>query len=276
MNVDLHCHSTVSDGVLSPKQVAQRAHANGVSLWALTDHDEVGGLAMAEQTATELGMSFVPGVEISVTWLNKTVHIVGLGIDYQQPELIDSLSQVRSGRVKRAQKIAAALAKLGIEGAFEGALPFAANPEMVSRTHFARFLIDRGHCASMKEVFERYLGDNGPAHVPMQWTTLENAIAWIRNAGGVAVIAHPGRYSFNELQFDLLFDSFKDMGGQGIEVITGSHSPAQCLEYAHIAKRYDFEASCGSDFHGPEEGRFDLGSLPPLPKDLRPVWQRWV
>lgn len=276
MLADLHSHSTVSDGLLTPAEVALRAHKNGVTMWALTDHDEVGGLAEAEQTAQGLGMQFVPGVEISVTWLNQTVHIVGLNINYNHLELIDALRYVRSGRVQRSEQMAQALAKLGIEGALEGAESFATNPELVSRTHFARYLITQGYCGTMQEVFDKYLGDGKPAFVPMQWARLENAIKWIHEAGGVAVIAHPGRYNFSPLQFDLLFETFKDLGGEGIEVLTGSHTPDQYLQYAQIAKRYDFDASCGSDFHGFTEGRIDLGGLPPLPSGLRPVWQRWV
>lgn len=276
MNVDLHSHSTVSDGLLSPTTVAQRAHTNGVDMWALTDHDEVGGLAEAEQVAIELGMQFIPGVEISVTWLNKTVHIVGLNIDYGHTELVDALRYVRSGREQRSKDMAQALADLGIEGALEGAESLATNPELVSRTHFARFLINEGHCTSIQQVFDKYLGEGCPAYVPMQWARLENAIRWIHEAGGVAVIAHPGRYNFSPLQFDLLFETFKELGGEGIEVVTGSHSPDQYQEYARIAKRYDFEASCGSDFHGFVEGRMDLGELPALPSGLRPIWQRWL
>lgn len=276
MNVDLHSHSTVSDGLLSPTTVAQRAHTNGVDMWALTDHDEVGGLAEAEQVAIELGMQFIPGVEISVTWLNKTVHIVGLNIDYGHTELVDALRYVRSGREQRSKDMAQALADLGIEGALEGAESLATNPELVSRTHFARFLINEGHCTSIQQVFDKYLGEGCPAYVPMQWARLENAIRWIHEAGGVAVIAHPGRYNFSPLQFDLLFETFKELGGEGIEVVTGSHSPNQYQEYARIAKRYDFEASCGSDFHGFVEGRMDLGELPALPSGLRPIWQRWL
>lgn len=276
MNVDLHSHSTVSDGLLSPTAVAQRAHTNEVDMWALTDHDEVGGLAEAEQVATGLGMQFIPGVEISVTWLSKTVHIVGLNIDYERLELVDALRYVRSGRVQRSKDMAQALADLGIEGALEGAESLATNPELVSRTHFARFLINEGHCTSIQQVFDKYLGEGCPAYVPMQWARLENAIRWIHEAGGVAVIAHPGRYNFSPLQFDLLFETFKELGGEGIEVVTGSHSPDQYQEYARIAKRYDFEASCGSDFHGFVEGRMDLGELPALPSGLRPIWQRWL
>lgn len=276
MNVDLHCHSTISDGLLSPEQVAERAHANGVELWALTDHDEVAGLAQAQATAQRLEMRFIPGVEISVTWLGKTVHIVGLDIDYQRPELISALSQVRSGRMQRAKKIAQALANMGIQGALDGAVANATNPELVSRTHFARFLVDQGHASSIQEVFSKYLGDQAPAFVPMQWATLQQAVEWIHQAGGVAIIAHPGRYEFTPLQFDLLFDTFKELGGEGIEVVTGSHAPAQYLEYTLVAKRYGFEASCGSDFHGPAEGRIDLGGLPALPSGLTPIWQRWI
>lgn len=276
MKVDLHSHSTVSDGMLEPDQVAQRAYDNKVEMWALTDHDEVGGLALAQKTATELGMQFIPGVEISVTWLDKTVHIVGLNIDYKQPQLVDALRYVRSGREQRSHQIAAALDKIGISGAYEGALEFATNPELVSRTHFARFLIKQGYCSSMQEVFNKYLGEGGPAYVPMQWASLKNAIRWIHEAHGVAVIAHPGRYDFDTLQFDLLFDTFKESGGEGIEVLTGSHSTAQYHQYAQIAKRYDFEVSSGSDFHGPKEGRVDLGGLPTLPSGLRPIWQRWI
>lgn len=276
MIVDLHCHSTISDGVFAPDQVAARAHKNGVELWALTDHDEVGGLALAEQTAHNLDMGFVPGVEVSVTFLGKTVHIVGLGIDYQSQGLIDALRYVRSGRWQRAQRIADALAAMGVDQALEGAVQYATNPELVSRTHFARFLVDKGYCTTIQEVFSKYLGDQAPAFVPMQWATLEESVRWITDAGGVAVIAHPGRYEFDSLQFDLLFAQFKDLGGVGIEVVTGSHAPHQYLEYAQVAKRYGFEASVGSDFHGPSEGRLDLGQLPDLPSGLKPIWKRWL
>lgn len=276
MLVDLHSHSTVSDGVFAPDQVATRAHKNGVELWALTDHDEVGGLALAEQTARNLGMGFVPGVEVSVTFLGKTVHIVGLGIDYHSQDLVDALRYVRSGRWQRAQRIADALEAMGVDNALEEAVAYATNPELVSRTHFARFLVDKGYCATIQDVFSQYLGDQAPAFVPMQWATLDEALRWINGAGGVAVIAHPGRYDFDTLQFDLLFAQFKEWGGVGIEVVTGSHAPHQYQQYAQIAKRYGFEASVGSDFHGPAEGRLDLGQLPDLPPGLTPIWQRWL
>jgi|SRR5690625_911602 len=275
LNVDLHSHSTISDGVLAPEALAQRAHEHRVQLWALTDHDEISGLARAQQAATELGMQFIPGVEISVTWLDKTVHIVGLNIDYEQAELIDSLAYVRRGRTDRALKIAERLDSLGVPEAYEGAAAYATNPQLISRTHFGRFMVEQGYCASMKEAFERFLGDHGPAFVPMQWATLQEAVEWITSAGGKAVIAHPGRYRFTRQQFELLFERFKEYGGIGIEVVTGSHSVSDYQVYAQVAQRYGFEASCGSDFHWAQEGRMDLGKVPPLPRQLTPIWHDW-
>ena len=275
-NADLHCHSTVSDGMLAPQEVAARAAAHGVTLWALTDHDEVGGQAAAREAATALGMDYLSGVEISVTWAGRTLHIVGLGIDPDNADLVQGLERTRSGRCARAEDISAALAKLGIEGAYEGALRYAGNPDMVSRTHFARFLVEHGHCRDIHEVFDRYLGDGKPGYVPHRWARLADAINWIKGAGGVAVMAHPGRYTLSLVEHGALFDEFKALGGEGVEVITGSHTPDQYALYADVARRYGLLASRGSDFHGPGEGRVELGTLPPLPDNLTPVWSRWM
>ncbi|WP_460874246.1 3',5'-nucleoside bisphosphate phosphatase [Paralcaligenes ginsengisoli] len=276
LNVDLHCHSTVSDGVLEPHALARRAHANGVQMWALTDHDEVSGLPQAGQVARELGMQFVPGIEISVTWSGKTVHIVGLGIDAGHAALNQGLVEIRTGRVERARKIADRLRDLGVPDSYEGALAYAGNPLLISRTHFARFMVERGYCKTMQAVFDKYLGDHKPANVSGSWAKLANALAWIHDSGGRAVIAHPGRYNYTSVQFGALFDEFKQLGGEAIEVITGSHSVDQYRQYADVARRYGFMASCGSDFHSPGESRKDLGSLPLLPADLRAVWHDWV
>ena len=273
---DLHCHSTVSDGVFEPDQLALRAKESGVTLWSLTDHDELSGQALASQTAREIGLAYLTGVEISVTWANQTVHVVGLGIDPTDSTLVEGLRRTRAGRADRAKRIGDRLAALGMPGAFEGALPFAGNPELISRTHFARFLVQAGYFSDVQTVFDRLLKDDGPAHEPMQWATLEAAISWIRGAGGVSVIAHPGRYKYTPMQFGALFDTFKDLGGSGIEVVTGSHSVPQFKQYAQVARHYGFQASCGSDFHSPDESRVQLGSLPPLPADLKPVWQDLV
>lgn len=273
--IDLHCHSTVSDGMLPPEDVVARAHANGVQVLALTDHDETAGLAVANHAAEQRGMQFVPGVEVSVTWAGRTVHIVGLAIDPADADLNSGLEQVREGRRERSRTIASRLEELGFPGAYEGAMEFVSNPELVSRTHFARFLVKQGHCRSMQEVFERYLGDHKPANVPVQWAKLEQAVNWIHGANGIAVIAHPGRYDYTPAEFDILFTTFKDLGGQGIEVVTGSHHPDEYAVYARVAKRYGFLASVGSDFHGPGEGRLDLGDLPALPAGVTPVWHDW-
>ncbi len=276
INADLHCHSTVSDGLLAPREVAARAAAHGVTLWALTDHDEVGGQAAAREAAESLGMDYLPGVEISVTWAGRTLHIVGLGIDPDDAALVQGLERTRSGRSARAEDMAEALGKLGIHGAYAGALSYAGNPDMISRTHFARFLVEHGHCRDIAEVFDRYLGEGKPGFVSHRWARLADAIGWIRGAGGVAVMAHPGRYTLTLLEHEALFDEFKDLGGEGVEVVTGSHTPDQYARYADVARRYGLLASRGSDFHGPGEGRVELGELPPLPDNLTPVWNRWL
>jgi len=272
----LHCHSTISDGVLTPAEVAERAHANGVQLWALTDHDEVSGLGQARARAEALGMTFIPGVEISVTWALHTVHIVGLGISEDNPQLNAGLTDIRAGRTIRAREMADRLEQMGIPDAYEGALPYAANPALISRTHFARYLIAQGYCDTMQGVFDKYLGDGLAASVPMHWSTLEQAVSWILAAGGQAVVAHPGRYDYTPVQFDAFFSQFKDLGGTGIEVVTGSHHPDEYVKYARVARQYGFLASSGSDFHSPKEGKLDLGNVPALPSGLTPIWHDWI
>lgn len=275
LKFDLHCHSNVSDGLLPPEEVAARAKANGVGVWALTDHDEVGGVARARAAARALGMEHVAGVEISVTWAGHTVHIVGLRIDETNQALVEGLAATRNGRERRAREIAEALDRHGICGAYEGALKHVGNPDLISRTHFARYLVECGTCFDTKEVFANYLTEGKPGYVPHRWATLEESVRWIRGAGGVAVIAHPGRYKYTQTQFGALFDEFKQLGGAAIEVNTGSHTPEQYQEYAQVARSYGFLGSMGSDFHGPGESRMDLGGLPPLPTGVKPVWHDW-
>ncbi|PLC48679.1 phosphatase [Pollutimonas subterranea] len=276
INVDLHSHSVVSDGVLAPAELAARAHANGVQLWALTDHDELSGVAEARQAAVSLGMSHVSGVEVSVTWGRQTIHVLGLGVDEADPGLNAGLAEIRAGRIVRAKEMADRLEAMGVPDSYDGAMKFAGNPLLISRTHFARFLVEQGYCKNMQVVFDKYLGENKPANVKVHWSTLEQAVGWIVGAGGRAAIAHPGRYNYSAMQFDALFDEFKELGGTAIEVITGSHTPAQYVQYADVARRYGFLASCGSDFHSPAEARLDLGELPSLPSDLTPVWHDWI
>ena len=272
INADLHCHSVVSDGTLSPEELALRAHQNGVHLWSLTDHDVLGGQARAQDAALNLGMEYVSGVEISISWMGQTVHIVGLGFDPSNVTLQDGLRATRDGREERARQMAAQLAQIGIENSYEGALKFAGNPELIARTHFARSLVEQQVCRDMDEVFRKYLVAGKPGYVSHRWASLDQAVDWITGAGGEAVIAHPGRYRLNAMQMDELYARFKDLGGAGIEVVTGSHSPDQYQTYAKVAKRYGFLASRGSDFHDPQESDIDLGQLPHLPEHLTPIW----
>jgi len=273
LNADLHCHSSVSDGTLEPEALAARAKAGGVELWALTDHDEVGGQQRARDAALRLGLAYLTGCEISVSFAGTTVHIVGLGFDAEDSALREGLAKTRGGREARAREMAAGLAQVGIHGAFEGSLPYVGNPELISRTHFARFLVERGICADTSEVFRRYLTEGKPGFVPHRWAALGDAVRWITVAGGIAVIAHPARYRFTPTEEYALFCEFKAHGGRGVEVVTASHSATEALKYADMALEFDLLASRGSDFHSPDESRIDLGNLPDLPGTLTPVWQ---
>lgn len=273
LNADLHCHSVVSDGTLTPEALAHRARANGVELWALTDHDEIGGQHRAIAAAQAEGMAYLTGVEISVTFAGTTVHIVGLGFDPDDAELARGLHATRGGRGERAQEMAAQLAKVGIHGAYEGALKFVGNPELISRTHFARFLVETGACRDTPEVFRKYLTEGKPGYVPHRWAALGDAVRWITGAGGMAVIAHPARYKFTANEEFALFSEFKQHGGQAVEVVTGSHTAAEYVTYAAMAQEFGLAASRGSDFHSPDESHTDLGTLPLLPGQLTPVWE---
>ncbi len=271
-NADLHCHSVVSDGTLTPEQLAARARANGVDLWSLTDHDEVGGQQRALEAARAEGLRYLTGVEVSVTFADETVHIVGLGFDHTDPRLAEGLADTRDGRGPRAVEMGEQLARVGIAGAYEGALRYVGNPRLISRTHLACFLVETGVCRDTAEVFRRYLVEGKPGYVPHRWARLGDAVRWITQSGGVAVIAHPARYDISPTVEYALFSEFKQHGGQAVEVITGSHTAAEAARYAAMAREFGLAASRGSDFHSPDESHTDLGQLPPLPADLTPVW----
>lgn len=272
LNADLHCHSVISDGTLTPEALAARAKAGGVQLWALTDHDEVAGQQRALDAARANGLPCLTGTEISVSFAGKVVHIVGLGFDHTNSALVAGLRATRGGREERAREMAAGLAAVGIPGAFEGALKYVGNPELISRTHFGRFLVDAGHCSDISEVFRRFLTEGKPGFVPHKWAALRDAVGWITGAGGVAVIAHPARYGFSPTEEYALITEFMGHGGRGIEVVTGSHTAAEALKYADTALEFDLLASRGSDFHSPTESHTDLGTLPLLSAKLTPVW----
>jgi len=272
LNADLHCHSAVSDGTLQPEVLASRAKANGVELWALTDHDEIDGLQRARDAALSIALPYLTGTEISVTFADTTVHIVGLGFDADNAALKAGLVATRGGRRERAMEMADGLAKVGIRDAYDGALKYVGNPELISRTHFARFLVESKVCLDTSEVFRKYLVEGKPGFVPHRWATLRNAVTWITGAGGLAVIAHPARYRFTATEEYALFTEFIAHGGRGVEVVTGSHSTVEALRYAGTALEFGLFASRGSDFHSPDESHVDLGRLPALPVPLTPVW----
>ncbi|MDR1228635.1 MAG: PHP domain-containing protein [Azoarcus sp.] len=276
MNADLHCHSTVSDGCLDPAALVRRAHANGVDLLALTDHDELGGVADAAREAALLGLRFVAGVEISISYVeDTTVHIVGLGVDPQNPALLAGLARVRGGREDRARRMAEELERVGLRDALAGARRFARNPEMIGRAHFARHFVASGWMPDVNTVFEHYLAHGKPGFVSHEWANLDEAVAWIRGAGGIAVIAHPSRYHrLSSAAFDKLVSNFIAAGGEAVEVVAGAHTQADMLRFARLARQRGLLASRGSDFHGEAESAVDVGLCNPLPPDLTPVWSR--
>ncbi len=277
---DLHCHSSISDGTLSPAEVVRRAAERGVRVIALTDHDDTDGLEEARAAAAERGMTFINGVEISVTWRTHTVHVVGLGIDPAYPLLAEGLRGVRSGRGARAERMAEALAKAGIGDTLQGAYRYAGNPNMIGRTHFARYLVEAGYFKDVRSVFGHYLANGKTGYVPHQWAALGDAVGWICGSGGVAVLAHPGRYMVGRKKMGKktmreLLAEFTACGGQAIEVVSGSHTPEQHAEFARYAAEFNLLCSCGSDFHGPDESYRDMGRLPDFPLGCKPVWQLW-
>jgi len=280
LDYDLHCHSRYSDGTLTPTEVVTRAAGRGVKVLALTDHDEMEGLDEARAAALQHDMEFINGVEISVSWRKHTLHVVGLGVDPAYQPLSEGLQSVRSGRGERAKRMSDELAKAGIGGVLQGAYKFASNPNMIGRTHFARYLVEAGHCKDVKSVFNRYLANGKLGYVPHEWADFKDAIAWIRGAGGVAVLAHPGRYmcgkaGMGKKTMRELLTEFVEFGGEALEVVTGSHTPSQYAEFARYADEFGLLCSCGSDFHGPGESWRDMGRLPDFPLGCRPVWESW-
>lgn len=275
LNADLHAHSIRSDGTLTPQALVERASERGVELFALTDHDEVSGIAEARRCAQARGLRFVAGVEVSVTFAGHTVHVVGLGIDEADEPLLSGLARVRAGRTQRAHEMAAGLAAAGIPDAYAGALQYVGNPDLISRTHFARYLVQIGICSDSREVFGRYLTEGKPGYVPHRWASLKDAVQWIRGAGGVPIIAHPARYRLSPTELWALVSEFREAGGVALEVATSSHSADDIRRFAQLALEFGLEGSRGSDFHGPNESHAELGVVAPVPYEVTPVWHRF-
>ncbi len=271
---DLHSHSTASDGTLRPSELVRMAAEAGVDVLALTDHDTLAGIDEAQEAAEQQGIRLIPGVEISVTWQGATVHILGLNVNPECEALQQGLVGLREYRNWRAEEIGCRLEKAGIEGAFAGACALSAG-NLVSRTHFARFLVARGYARDVREVFKKYLVHGKPGHVPGKWAGLEEAVGWILQAQGTAAIAHPARYSMTRRKLRKLITAFKQAGGQALEVVSGSHSKDEYLTMARHAKDFDLFSSAGSDFHDPATPWIALGRLPPLPRGCEPVWRNF-
>lgn len=272
--IDLHSHSNISDGLLSPTDLVEHAATHGVKILALTDHDDISGLAEAQQAAIQRGIQLVNGVEISVTWKKRTLHVVGLNINPLNTVLMQSLASVRQSRLERAKQMALGLEKAGIHGAFEAASTLA-EQSILTRMHFARFLVERQYAKDAKSVFKKYLVKGKPGFVDHEWMSLESALNLITGSGGVAVLAHPGRYDIRRTNMLLLLEEFRALGGSAIEVVTGSHTPAQYVEYAKYAQLFGLKASQGSDYHGKSISFMEMGRLPALPSNCIPVWQGW-
>lgn len=272
--IDLHSHSVVSDGLLTPAELVAHAASKGIRVLALTDHDDVAGLAEAEAAAAQHGVTLIPGVEISVTWRRRTLHIVGLKIDPQSLPLVQGLQQIRKGRHTRAEGMAESLVKAGVPGSLEGAYQFA-QQGIISRTHFAQYLVAQGYAPNIRSVFKKYLIKGKPGYFEYHWASLEDALGWIIESGGIPVLAHPGRYDLGRTNMLLLLEEFRNLGGVAIEVVTSSHSSEQYQEFARLAHQFGLQASSGSDYHGPGHSYMDMGQLPGLPAGCVPVWQDW-
>lgn len=275
LRYDLHSHSTRSDGLLSPHALVRRAARRAVDVLALTDHDNLSGLDEAREAARESGIRLIDGAELSVSWRDVTLHVLGLRVDPSCSRLVEGLTALRDGRSGRAQRIGDALAAAGIPGAYQGALKFVTSENLISRTHFARFLVESGYVRETRDAFKHYLAPGKPGYVAHDWVTLPQAVDWVHVAGGQAVLAHPGRYKLNGEGMRKLLAEFRDVGGDGIEVLSSSHTAAQNDQFVRHARVFGLLASSGSDYHGPGESWVDLGDMPPLPAGTAPVWKDW-
>lgn len=272
--IDLHCHSTISDGILSPSDLVKYAHKKNVKVLALTDHDDISGLKDARNESIQKNIIFINGVEISVTWRKRTIHIVGLNFDDKNENLKKQLKLIRDGRENRAIKMSEELGNVGIKNALKGARNYSKSGSL-GRIHFAQYLVETGLAKNVKSVFKKYLTEGKPGYVNHTWAPIKDAVRWINDAGGIAVIAHPGRYDMGSKLYPELFKEFKDYGGGGVEIMSGSQDPSQLNYFANLSNQFGLLSSCGSDFHGPGISFRDMGKLYSFPKECTPIWSSW-
>lgn len=270
---DLHTHSHCSDGKLSPQALVQLAKNNGVTVLALTDHDTIHGIEEA-QLAAASDMTLIAGIEFSSQWLGRGIHIVGLQVDIHSPILLAAVAQQTQVRNARAKKIAQRLEKLGIKDALAGAESYA-NGGAIGRPHFAQYMVDKGYVSNFAQAFKRYLGSGKTGDVKEGWPSIDTVVQWITDAGGIAVLAHPDKYGLTRTKLYELLDDFVDAGGEAMEVVSGQQDSSVTDKLARAAKDFSLLASCGSDFHSPEQPWQTLGKYSPLPDSCEPVWQRF-
>ncbi len=272
--IDLHCHSTASDGALSPGDLVRRAGEKGVTHLALTDHDTIAGLEDARTVAQGIGISLVAGTELSCQWKSHTIHIVGLDFDTSDPKLNAALERQNDSRWRRARTIADKLAKLKIDNMVEKAT-LKAGGDVPGRPHFARVLVDEGAVKDSAQAFKRYLGAGKAGDVKGFWPSLEDVVQWVTSAGGIAVLAHPRKYKLTATKLRALTGDFRQAGGRAIEVSTSGQSSGDLGFLAELCRRENLLASQGSDFHFPGAPWCELGSIMKMPDGLEPVWHHF-
>ena len=273
MLVDLHAHTTASDGSLSPSELLERARAHGIEMLSITDHDTLAAYDALEQTGLT-GLRLIPGIEFSGRWRNAEVHILGLNIDTGNSLLKETVARQQQARLVRAEIISAKLRRLGIAHSL-AEIQESAGTKILGRPHFARYLAEKGHCRTVAAAFRKYLGPGKPGNDCSMWALMSELISSIHAAGGKAVLAHPMKYGFTRRRMNELISEFTADGGEGIEVISGSQSPEVTLMLSRICAQYGLEASCGSDFHMPDQPWSDLGRIKGPPASCLPVWHNW-
>lgn len=273
MLADLHTHSNASDGQLSPAELLAGAHAAGVQLLAITDHDTLAGYAALNRSLAA-DCRIIAGIELSTSWRKTGIHIVGLNIDLDNAELLAGVARQRDARRERAQLIATKLEKLGFRDVLQGARQLAGMAE-ISRPHIAKYLVDSGQIKSMQDAFRKYLGAGKAGDIREMWASLDEVIGWIHAAGGSAVLAHPTKYKLTNLKLEELTRDFCTAGGDALEVISGQQDLSLTTRLGKLAARHSLLASCGSDFHQPGQSWARLGVVAALPRSCTPVWEAW-